>query len=281
MSKNSYQLPEVLLPGSLLQLLHWEYAEDGPGENMPVHSHDFWQCNWVVRGSCEFHLDNQCIVVHDGEMIFIPPGMPHKLVYRRKTLELSFKYRTNLSIMDEVFFVPKSRESHGIIRAAEILVSAAFPDGKVGNAKGVPVEAEAHYQHTIEYLIAGTINFLLLKGNPLPEPADTLRRMLRKSGGAPLTVAEAARHCSLCRNQLCNLIKAQVGISAKAFIDRERALIASQFLKFSGMNIAEIADRMGFPTSGHFCKFFRRLTNCTPGQYREMAKLDTPPGNVS
>ena len=276
MGKNDYLISEVLLPGSLLQLLQWDFLDTVLLDYQNIHQHDYWQCNWGLRGSCDVCVDDAVVTLHRGDMLFIPPNTPHKLVNQKNFLSLSFKYRTNLSVMNEVMFVPKSRASLGIIRAAEILVKTAFPVGKQGVKTSTAIAPENHYHHTIEYLIAGTINFLVLKNNPLPKPADSLRHMLHKSGGLPLAVGDAAAACMLSRNHLCNLVKQQTGMSAKEFIDRERALIASQYLKFSDMNIEEIADRMGFPSSGHFGKFFQRVCGCTPGKYRNLAKLAAP-----
>ena len=276
MGKNDYTLPEILMPGSLLQLLHWGYAEASATDNVVEHEHDYWQCNWVISGGCDFYAGKECFTLKKGDMIFLPPHIKHKLIYYRKFLSLTFKYRTNLSMINEPLFVKSSKASMGIISAAEILVKTAFPKKMVGVKTGIAIDDEAHYQHLIEYLIAGTINFLLLKNNPLPEPANSLRRMLRASGGQPLNVLTAAKKCLLSRNQLCNLVKKHTGMSAKEFIDQERGLIALQYLKFSEMNIAEISDRMGFPTSGHFCKFFRRVSGRTPGSCREWEKLPAP-----
>lgn len=276
MIKNDYLLSEVLLPGTLLQLLHWDFLDTVLQDYQNMHEHDYWQCNWGLRGSCDVYIDDTIVTLHRGDMLFIPPHTPHKMTNQKNFLSLSFKYRTNLSIMNEVMFVSKSRASLGIIKAAEILVKSAFPVNKQGMKTSTAIAPENHYHHTIEYLIAGTINFLVLKNNPLPKPADTLRHILHKSGGMPLEVRDAAAECMLSRNHLCNLVKSQTGMSAKQFIDKERALIASQYLKFSDMNIEEISDRMGFPSSGHFCKFFRRVAGCTPGKYRNLAKLALP-----
>ena len=273
MFSGNYQLPEVLIPGSSLQLLNWGFAEAGPDDSTELHEHDYWQCNWGLNGVCDFYYGDKFAVLRRGDMIFIPPHLPHRLFYRTNFLSLSFKYHTNLFTVAEPLLVKSCRSSLGIIRAAEILVKTAFPRKMVGLKTGVTVDTEAHYQHVIEYLIAGTINFLMLKNNPLPEPADTLRRLLRESGGSALTVQDAADRCLLSRNHLCRKIKAAVGVSAKEFIDRERALIASEYLKFSDMNISEIADRMQFPDAGHFCKFFRRISGYTPANFRNHSKM--------
>ena len=268
------------MPGSLLKLLHWGYAEASVNDLVKMHEHDYWQCNWVVSGKCDFHTEKECFTLGCGDMIFLPPRTKHRLVYRRRFLSLSFKYRTNLCMMNEPLFVKSSPASKGIINAAEILVQTAFPKKMVGIKTGIAVDDKAHYQHLIEYLIAGTINFLLLKNNPLPEPANSLRQILLNSGGMPLEVQEAAGKCLLSRNQLCNLIKKCTGMNAKEFIDQERGLIALQYLKFSDMNIAEIADKMGFPSSGHFCKFFKRIFGKSPGSFRKLDKLPVLRENI-
>ena len=105
-----------------------------------------------------------------------------------------------------------------IIRAAEILIQTAFPKRMIVLKSGMAVNSDAHYQHLIEYLIAGTINFLLLKNNPLPEPANSLRQILRNSGGQPLGVQDAAAKLAVSRNQLCNQVKNCTGMSAKEFM---------------------------------------------------------------
>ena len=59
----------------------------------------------------------------------------------------------------------------------------------------------------------------------------------------------------------------ETGLSTKEFIDHERAKIAKRLLKYSEMNVSEIADLMEFDDAYCFSKFFRRITGIPPGKY--------------
>lgn len=280
-SGENNQNHNILLYGSMLQLLQWDRSERVLQNYDDIHEHDYWQCNWGLRSSADVVVGKQTKELNKWDMIFIPPHTPHKIIHHNRFLSLSFKFHTNLLAVNELLFVSGNAYTKSIITAADILVRTMFPLNRQSDENGIFIDAESHYHHTIEYLLAGVINVLILDNDPLPEPAGSLRRMLRNSGGVPLSVSEAAERCALSRNHLCNLVKASVNMSAKNFIDQERAFIASQYLKFSDMNIAEISDRMQFPTSGHFCKFFRRMTGMTPGGYRRRMVLPAKESRIS
>lgn len=69
---------------------------------------------------------------------------------------------------------------------------------------------------------------------------------------------------------LSAVIKQISGRSAAEWIDEYVILEAKNLLRYSTMNIQEIAYYLNFTTQSFFGKYFKRLTGITPGQYRAL-----------
>lgn len=65
------------------------------------------------------------------------------------------------------------------------------------------------------------------------------------------------------------VIKETSGITAKEWIDRALITNAKIMLRYSDMPIAQIADELSFPNPSFFCKFFKRITDTTPHEFRQ------------
>ena len=83
-------------------------------------------------------------------------------------------------------------------------------------------------------------------------------------------VGDYAEELNITPNYLTTTIKKLTGKSAKDII-QERLLIESKsLLKYSGLDIAEIAYRLNFQEPTHFTRFFKNLSGLTPNQFRRM-----------
>lgn len=68
---------------------------------------------------------------------------------------------------------------------------------------------------------------------------------------------------------LGTVVKAISGQTGKEWIDRALITSAKVLLKHSDKSIAQIAEELDFPTVSFFCKYFKRLTQITPNQFRQ------------
>ena len=55
---------------------------------VPEHSHHNEQVTYILDGALKFWIDGKEIVVHAGEVLTIPPHMPHKAEALEDTLDL-------------------------------------------------------------------------------------------------------------------------------------------------------------------------------------------------
>ena len=60
------------------------------GAIVPRHSHINEQYSWILSGTLKFIFDDREIVVGAGEVLVIPPNVPHSAVALEDTLDADF-----------------------------------------------------------------------------------------------------------------------------------------------------------------------------------------------
>lgn len=78
----------------------------------------------------------------------------------------------------------------------------------------------------------------------------------------------ADRMC-LTERYLSTIIRQTSGVTAKEWIDRALITRIKVELMHTGKSIAQIADELHFPNPSFFSKYFKRITNLTPLEYKQ------------
>lgn len=81
-------------------------------------------------------------------------------------------------------------------------------------------------------------------------------------------VAYYAAQLNITSKYLTEILQAELGKSAKTFIDEYVMLEAKSLLKQTTLSIQEICYWLGFEDASHFTKSFKKMTNLTPTEYR-------------
>jgi quercetin dioxygenase-like cupin family protein len=58
------------------------------GARVPLHSHHNEQVTYILEGALHFFINNQEITVSAGEVLCIPPHMPHEAIALEDTVDL-------------------------------------------------------------------------------------------------------------------------------------------------------------------------------------------------
>ena len=58
------------------------------GGKVPMHSHHNEQVTYILEGALQFIIDNREITVRAGEVLCIPPNVPHEAVALEDTVDL-------------------------------------------------------------------------------------------------------------------------------------------------------------------------------------------------
>jgi quercetin dioxygenase-like cupin family protein len=58
------------------------------GAHVPLHSHHNEQVTYILEGALKFNIDGKEVVVNAGEVLCIPPHMPHEAFALEDTVDL-------------------------------------------------------------------------------------------------------------------------------------------------------------------------------------------------
>ena len=93
-----------------------------------------------------------------------------------------------------------------------------------------------------------------------------------KSGRAAIcglpTASRLAARLRMSAEYMNDMLKSETGKTTAEYIQLRRMSLAKQLLLGTGMTVGGIAGLLGFSTEGCFATVFRRVTGCTPEEYR-------------
>jgi quercetin dioxygenase-like cupin family protein len=55
---------------------------------VPLHQHESEQITYILKGALKFELEGREVIVHAGEVLYIPSNVPHRAVAMEDTLDL-------------------------------------------------------------------------------------------------------------------------------------------------------------------------------------------------
>ncbi|MFD0385057.1 helix-turn-helix domain-containing protein [Streptomyces stramineus] len=88
------------------------------------------------------------------------------------------------------------------------------------------------------------------------------------SGGA---VGAYAARLGISVGYLNEVVKQTTGRTPGELVRAARTLEAKRLLAGSGLGVGQVARRVGFTDPAYFCRFFRRETGISPGDFRRTA----------
>ena len=244
------------------ELLYFGY---GTTPSHGIHSHIFYQIEFCVSGDIPCRKNSEILTLKQGEFWLIPPGVHHRFLkgnspYRYITLK--FDYNGN---------IPEFRGSDPACR--NILES-------VQNIIQRNSELEPHSpaaKFVIENAINGILNKLKqLNGSSGQEPdlLNTIRSCVGRDGYA-VDINYLAGHLHLTRSQLHYRFAKSIGNNSnniRNFVEDVLVNIAEKHLRYSPMNISEIANELKFPSIFCFSRFYKRKCGISPLELRRKLK---------
>ncbi len=239
------------------------------------HAHNFWQMNLGCSGSAAIKTRQWRQVLQRGDIAIIPPNCEHSLQYGPLAYRgFSFKFELPGVPDDgtfEIEIVRGNRETTQVITAVSSLFKAFFPKELRSYNRQFTISPDTVYPQMIEDLLFDILRYYYFVKPAVRHESELLFRVreeITRHGGAPVPVSVLAAKLGYSQGHLRVLLKNLTGKSTKTIIDEERTQIAKHYLRYSSLNVEQLAQQMHFSDIIYFSKFFSKFAGMPPSHYR-------------
>jgi len=103
-------------------------------------------------------------------------------------------------------------------------------------------------------------------------PISKVVKYIYANGAKKITVSSIADMYNMSPDYLSKLFHQEVGTTLSSFIQAQRVEIAKNFLEYSDMSITDISTILEFCNPAYFTKIFKKHTDISPREYRNLYK---------
>lgn len=253
------------------------------GEKYGPHRHRRIEINYVKKGNCLLHLDNEVVTFREGEMMIISSDVNHLFEAGSEgttLMQLEFLpdilsefilkegYETNshipsyLSLFSNENKLIKIVNNVRIMRAVQRIVNEL-------ETKNV------YFQYLVVMYYAELIVLVYRYMDETYLPICTnvgLRKAIayiRMHFGDAINMADVALKAGVSERQLRNLFTQHLNMTPLAYINQIRVNKAVDLLRNTELSVKEVCFQCGFQSPQYFSRLFKQQTGLTP---REITK---------
>jgi AraC family transcriptional regulator, transcriptional activator of pobA len=248
------------------------------------HRHAFYTVLWVKDGTGKHIIDYREHEWTAQRIFFVSPGQVHQVIADSRP--------NGMAIMFTCDFLTKNNISHDFITNLGLfsdlpdtppLVTDAMTEAKmqllIDQMEMVFDGSDALKSETI----GAWLKLFLIECNKLVAVNASLNPQALQSGRAILfdfkqlvekkftqwhKVSDYASHLSISPDYLNNVIKSNIGNTAKEFIQNRIVIEAKRLGLVTSLSSKEIAFSLGFDDPAHFSKFFKNATGTAFSDFR-------------
>lgn len=253
-----------------------------PHEQIGLHTQATWEISYVVVGSGMRLIGDTSEPFQSGEVVMIPPGIPHCWYFDSGTTDVN-GHIANVSVMfDDTFLrncstaFPELGESINRLMAKRDAVRF----GKEKENATILLLEEMCSQNEAER-IASMIRLILLAATNDEEQIvgrflnidkeqqriNQVRIYVICNVRRPITLDDAAHHAGMNRSAFCIFFRRAFGTTFVSYLNEYRIELACKLLVQGQMSVSEICYQVGFNNVPYFNRVFKRLKGMAPMEY--------------
>ncbi len=253
----------------------------------PLHWHDEMEIIHVIEGSMTVSIQNEEILVSEGDMVFIQPQFIHSICQHGDDKAKYYNILFRFSLLEtnerdpcyEKYFLPVY-SSHLIIPK---YLSRDNPlNGKITPFVQQLTDLRRHSEDGIELIIKsclfGIMHYICAESKPknaqdnyIEDLYTKLKRSLElveNRYDENLTVEEAARVSNFSASHFSKMFRQLTGTSFNQYLKNYRLEIASKKLRQESMTVSRTAIECGFNNLSYFTRAFKKKYGITPYSYK-------------
>ena len=269
---------------------------------MPLHTHDYFELNYVLSGSCVQHFEDASSNLTTGDICLLSPDAGHfieanaddvivlNLAIRRSSFLNHFPTLLRRDSAVSSFFMANLYSK----RKLRYLLAHTGTDEEIRHQVlqmyGETLMGEAFSDAVMTSRMALMLN-LLLRGYADTMEAPPLRQTQNPvtydmlgyihDHYTDVTLQQVADAFHFSRQYCSRLISDLTGCSFSELVTGFRVRHGEELLTGSFLSVEEISERLGYADPETFIRAFRKVRGLTPGQLRRQAAAmsEKPPQN--
>lgn len=248
------------------------------------HHHDFYEIYYLISGERNYLIGDKVHKVMPGDMVFIRPYEIHRAT------NTSVRYHERIVIHFSKQFLAQD---------GEWLEDPDSPFATQTSVLSLPVNSQKRveellYRIVTEYrerdkgfettIKAALLELLVISvrlnrvatdkafeyATPIHQKISEIVRFINENHEKTLSLTSLAEYFHINPFYLSKLFKKTIGISYIEYLTLVRIKKAQRLLRETKWSVSLIAEKAGYLDFAHFGKTFKKISNCTPLQYRKM-----------
>lgn len=239
-----------------------------------------YRMGYIRQGSMQGIINLQEYHVTAGTVMFITPGTIVEPLHISPDFQI-----IGMGVPADMFHLAHcgklpdlfgGRQKHGILAVTgqeglltihlfSLLCEVAAAESDAEVTHHLIAAITAHY----DSLFARRQSHAPAGGSSATDIFDRFIRLVNEHCCEQHRLAFYADKICLTERYLGTVVRQTSGITAKEWIDKAVITAAKVRLRHGDKPVTLIADELHFPNPSFFCKYFKRLTGCTPQEYRE------------
>ena len=271
------------IPESEVRSFHFDHVRIYWDEQITCHQQKTWELSYVITGSGKRMIGDTIESFSRGEIILIPPDIPHCWSFDEFDADESGKIENiTITFSDRLLenCIKTFPEMLAYISGIQEYKQAISLKGNT--LIGLQSLLVAMIRETEIERLSSLIKLLVLISSPedmntvgKPTVDDKKTKRMQKiqlyimnNYQNTITLEEMARLVDLDKSSFCIFFKKMTGKTFFSYLTEYRIEAACQMITKTNITIAEICFASGFKDVPYFNRVFTRLKKITPNEYR-------------
>lgn len=259
---------------------HIAWSRKAPGEEFPLHDHDFPEVFWISDGRLRHEINGAAADLARGQLVFVRAADRHRFLGTGDRAGTICNFATREDVVAHLraryFASWNGAWWHGARVPAALTLTPAELHTLDHAAREFATLGEPDL-HATERFLLNLLHVLRQHGRPAriaSEPAwlAHARAAMTEPRHLPHGVPRLVRLAGCSPEHLARTVRRVHGVTPTELVNQLRLSWAGAELQYSSREIADIALAAGFESLSHFYHLFRRQHGVPPRQFRVRAR---------
>ena len=257
---------------------------DNKNEILPHAHHNVHQIFFIMRGSVHVQINEKSYFVNRPTAVFVSNFETHSFTaeqgeFTRFCISLSPTLIKQELKSDKLSSIISDRPTHFChcvdIEAISVLIEEMLWElvkEKQNKDRDFPENASSLLRCIFVALYRHAPDSFPFDDNNISSIVQKVKHKIETDFTSEQSLNEFADEFHLSRYYLAHAFKELTGYRIKNYRMLGRIAEARELLVNTSMSVSDISDRIGFPDTSNFSKYFKKKEGYTPSQYRNLHK---------